>query len=90
LPYRQTGGVLRAHAAEKVPSTPDCSTINRRLNKLDIKINKRIGNDFIIVLDSTGIKVTKRREWLLHRWKVRKGYLKIYNLLISGNRKLSH
>ena len=64
LPYRQTEGVERAHASNKVPSIPDYSTINRRINKLDIKINERIGNDIVIVLDSTGIKVTNRGEWL--------------------------
>jgi hypothetical protein len=44
LPCRQTEGVVRAHADDKVPSIPDYSTINRRINKLDIKINERIGN----------------------------------------------
>ena len=78
LPYRQTEGVVRAHAYDKVPSIPDYSTINRRLNRLDIKINERIGDDIIIVLDSTGIKVSNRGEWLPHKWNVRKGYLKIH------------
>ena len=78
LPYRQTEGVVRAHADDKVPSIPDYSTINRRINKIDIKINERIGNDIVIVLDSTGIKVTNRGEWLPHKWNVRKGYLKIH------------
>lgn len=64
LPFRQTEGVVRAHAANKLPSIPHYSTINRRVNKLDI--NERIGNDIIIVLDSTGIKVTNNRgEWLV-------------------------
>ena len=27
LPYRQTEGVVRAHAANKIPSIPDYSTI---------------------------------------------------------------
>jgi len=78
LPYRQTEGVVRAHANNKVPTVPDYSTINRRLNKLDIKLNNRIGDDIVIVLDSTGIKVTNK--WLLphHKWNVRKGYLKIH------------
>ena len=68
-----------AHAGRKVPSIPDYSKINRRVNKLDIKINERIGNDIIMVLDSTGIKVTNRGDWLLpHKWNVRKGYLKIH------------
>jgi Transposase DDE domain len=44
LPYRQTEGVVRAHADEIAPSyIPDYSTINRRVNQLDIKINERIG-----------------------------------------------
>jgi hypothetical protein len=78
LPFRQTKGVVTAHAGRKVPSIPDYSTINRRVNKLDIKINERIGNDIILVLDSTGIKVTNRGEWLPHKRNVRKGYLKIH------------
>ena len=78
LPYRQTEGVITAHAGKKAPSIPDYSTINRRVNKLDIRINERIGNDIVIVLDSTGIKVTNRGEWLPHKWNVRKGYLKIH------------
>ena len=73
LPYRQTEGVVIAHADQKAPSIPDYSTINRRVNRLDIKINERIGNDIITVLDSTGIKVTNRGEWLSHKWNVRKG-----------------
>jgi hypothetical protein len=78
LPFRQTKGVVTAHAGRKVPSIPDYNTINRRVNKLDIKINERMGNDIIIVLDSTGIKVTNRGEWLPHKSNVRKGYLKIH------------
>jgi DDE family transposase len=78
LPYRQTEGVARAHANNKLPSVPDYSTVNRRINKLDIKLNSRIGNDIVIVLDSTSIKVTNRGEWLPHKWNVRKWYLKIH------------
>ena len=78
LPYRQAEGVVRAHANDKVPSVPDYSTVNRRINKLDIKISERIGNDIVIALHSTGIKITNRGEWLPHKWNVRKGYLKIH------------
>jgi hypothetical protein len=78
LPYRQTEGVVRVYTGSKVRSIPDYSTINRRVNKLDIRINKRIGNDIVIVLDSTGIKVTNRGEWLPHKWNIKKGYLKIH------------
>ena len=78
LPYRQTQGVVIAHTSTKVPFIPHYSTISRRINKLEIKINEKIGDDIVIALDSTGIKVANRGEWMRHKWHVRKGYLKIH------------
>jgi len=78
LPYRQTEGVVKAHAGNKVPSIPHYSTINRRVNRLDIRINEKVGNDIVIAIDSTGIKVSNRGEWIRHKWHIRKGYLKIH------------
>lgn len=78
LPYRQTEGVVISHASTKVPGIPHYSTISRRINKLEIKINEQLGNDIVIALDSTGIKVANRGEWMRHKWHVRKGYLKIH------------
>ncbi|MFZ0512276.1 MAG: transposase [Candidatus Nitrosopolaris sp.] len=75
---RQTEGVVRVHASKKVPIIPDYSTINRRINKLDIKINEHVGNDTVITLDSTGIKVANRGEWIRNKWNVGRGYLKIH------------
>ncbi len=68
LPYRQTEGVVRAHAANTLPSIPDYSRICRRINRLDIKINDDDENksnlqhddNFVIAIDSTGVKVTNR------------------------------
>ena len=59
---------------------PHYRTISRRINKLEIKINEKLGNDIVIALDSTGIKVANRggNGWQ-HKWHVRKkGYLKIH------------
>jgi hypothetical protein len=87
LPYRQTEGITQGHAKGKVPSIPDYTTINRRVNRLDIKIkdtgskNKEFEDDYIIIIaiDSTGIKVTNRGQWMNEKWDVRtKGYLKIH------------
>ena len=84
LPYRQTEGVVREHASTTLPSIPDYSNISRRINRLDIKISsddgKSIVNDdnFLIAIDSTGIKVTNRGEWIRHKWNVKRGYLKIH------------
>src|SRR4051794_36092496 len=57
---------------------PHYSIISRRINKLEIKINEKLGNDIVIALDSTGIKVANRGEWMRDKWHVRKGYLKIH------------
>ena len=72
LPYRQTEGIVRAHAANTLPpsSIPDYSNINRRINRLDIKISSydddcksNLHDDnFVIAIDSTGVKVTNRGE----------------------------
>jgi Transposase DDE domain len=50
LPYRQTEGVVKAHATNKIPSIPYYSTINRRVNKLDVKIIDNISTETIILL----------------------------------------
>jgi hypothetical protein len=69
LPYRQTEeGITQAHAKGKVPSIPNFTTINRRINRLDIKINdtkdsKEFKDEYIVIaIDSTGKKITNRGQ----------------------------
>jgi|tagenome__1003787_1003787.scaffolds.fasta_scaffold20468470_1 hypothetical protein len=85
LPYRQTEGIAQGHVKGKVPSIPHYTTINRRINRLDIKIkdtdnkSKEFEDDYLIIaIDSTGIKVTNRGQWIRDKWGIRKGYLKIH------------
>ena len=86
LQYRQTECIVRAHATNTLPSIPDYSRICRRINRLDIKINddddatksSLYDDNFVIAIDSTGVKVTNRGEWIRHKWKVKRGYLKIH------------
>jgi hypothetical protein len=86
LPYRQTEGVVREHASNTLPSIIHYSNISRRINRLDINIsssdvdNKSSLYDdyFVIAIDSTGIKLTNRGEWIRHKWNVKRGYLKIH------------
>jgi len=85
LPYRQSEGVVIAQST-KVPGIPDFSTISRRINRLEIRINERLGNDIVIALDSTGIEVSNHGEWMRNKWHVRKGYLHIY-VVVDINRK---
>jgi hypothetical protein len=76
LPYRQMGIVV--DHANKVPRIPHYSTISRRIKKLEIKINEKLGNDIVITLDNMGIKVANRGEWMHQKWHVSKGYLDIH------------
>jgi Transposase DDE domain len=62
LPSRQIDGLIIAHASKKVPGIPDYSTISRRINKLEIKINEKLGNHIVIPLDSSSIKVPNLGE----------------------------
>jgi transposase-like protein len=81
LPYRQTEGIIKA-TGKNLPDHSSYSQICRRVNKLDIS-TKRSDNggdkDIIIAIDSTGIKVTNRGQWMQDKWHIKKkGYLKIH------------
>ena len=94
LPYRQTEGIAQGHAKGKVPSIPDYTTISRRINRLDVKIednnkSKEFEDDYLVVaIDSTGIKVTNRGQWLRDKWNIRKGYLKIHIAVNVKSKKI--
>ena len=87
LPYRRTEGIAQGHAKGKLPSIPDFTTINRRINRLDIKIkdttdnsNKSKDEYIVIAIDGTETKVTNRGKWMQDKWHIKnkKGYLKIH------------
>jgi len=96
LPYRQTEGIAQGHARGKVPSIPDYTTISRRINRLNIKVEDAIITDkestkdnyTIIAIDSTGIKVTNRGQWIRDKWNIRKGYLKIHIAVDVKSKKI--
>jgi IS5 family transposase len=80
LPCRQTEGFLKAlRRFDSRIHVPDYSTIDRRVNRLDVKLDEEdYGDDLVIVVDASGVKVTNPGEWIRHKWKVRRGYLKIH------------
>lgn len=87
LPYRQTEGIIKA-TGKSLPDHPTSyGHICKRINKLNIHINNSKiddDDDLIIAVDSTGIKITNRGQWMYDKWggktkKMRKkGYLKIH------------
>ena len=82
LPYRQAEGFiisLSNHIGDL--SVPDYSTMNRRMNKLEISLEDSLINSnapVSIAVDASGIKVHNGGDWIRHVWKVKRGYLKIY------------
>jgi DDE family transposase len=70
LPYRQTEGIIKA-TGRTLLRHPSYDHICKRINKLNddgssIDSNKcNIGDDdLIIAIDSTGIKITIRDQWM--------------------------
>ena len=77
LPFRQTEGLIKSHLSSKT-KTPTYSAIWKRVNKLNIKMNPKLGKDIVIAIDSTGVKVANRGEWMRQKWQKRRGFLKIH------------
>lgn len=88
LPYRQTEGLLRTYGS-MIPKIPDYSVIHRRINMLDVKVDPQTdGDDITIAIDSTGIKIANRGEWMRDKWKRRRGFLKIHVGVDTNSKKI--
>jgi hypothetical protein len=75
------------------------TTINRRINRLNIEIkeddskNKDFKDEYIVIaIDSTGVKVTNRGQWMRDKWHIKnnnkKGYLKIHIAVNIKSKKI--
>jgi IS5 family transposase len=86
IDYRGLQGFLKGLTklvSFEVPfSVPHYSVICRRVNKLDLQIRDTLipyrGEDVVISLDSTGVKISNRGEWMRQKWKVRRGWIKVH------------
>jgi len=90
LPLRQTEGFLKAlRRFDSRIHVPDYSTIDRRVNRLGIKLDEEdYGDDIVLAVDGSGIKVSNRGEWIRHKWKVKRGYLKIHIAVDTKRKKI--
>jgi len=84
LPFRQEEGFVEA-LSKFVPEleVPDYSTICCKINSLQPRFERslrELGNDVVVAIDASGIKVTNRGDWIREQWnrKPRRGYLKIH------------
>ena len=97
LPYRQLEGFLRMmskHIKKLKEMVPDFTTIWWRVVKIKINPYPKVNperDDLVIAVDSTGIKVTNRGQWILDKWKKkrkRKGYKKIHVAVNTKTKKI--
>ena len=63
--------MIRAYC-NRIQAVPDFTSIHKRVNKLDIKIDETMDdhseNGIILAIDSTGIRVANRGEWMRQQW----------------------
>jgi hypothetical protein len=81
LPYRQLEGFTRA-LSQYVDGlkAPDYTTIWWRVArmKVDLVSSVELDKDVTIAVDSSGIKVSNRGEWIRKKWKVKRGFIKVH------------
>ena len=92
LPYRQLEGFTTALSKYvEGLEAPDHSSIQWRAGKLPIKLDDALidsDEDVVIALDASGIKVSNRGDWIRHKWKKRRGYLKIHIAVDVKNKRI--
>ena len=96
LPYRQlTGFARRLARILGFRLTIDPSTVYRRIRRLaegrglpDVRVEP--GRRVVASVDSTGLKVGNYGEWMRHKWKKRRGFVKLHIMVdIETKRILS-
>ncbi len=97
LPYRQTEGVIKA-TGKSMPSHPSYGHICKRVNSLKADFNSSgiktdYDDDLVIAIDSTGVRVTNRGQWMSEKWggvknKRKRGYLKIHVAVNTRTREI--
>jgi len=68
----------------------DHSTIHRRTNDLESNVYSSVKHrrGLVVSIDSSGLKVHNRGEWIRHKHKVRRGYLKIHFAVNTKTREV--
>lgn len=81
LPYRQLEGFMRA-LCQHVDGlkAPDYTTIWWRVAKMKVNVASSVDTekDVTIAVDSSGIKVSNRGEWIRKKWRVKRGFIKVH------------
>lgn len=78
LDSRKLEGAMR-QLSKYIPRLKACdhSTIIERLNRLDHQADIDKTRSYRTAIDSTGIKLSNRGEYIRHKWKVKRGWVKV-------------
>ena len=79
MPYRQLEGFIgQISVYEPGLLAADYTTLHKRISKQDLGIDIP-ENDAVVAVDSTGIKVTNRGDWMREKHGTqRRGWLKVH------------
>ena len=93
LPYRHLQGMLIETLGDW--DAPCYTTIYRRFQSLEVKRNGNVftitGGGTVLIrlaVDSTGLKQHNRGEWIRHKWKVRRGFVKLHVMVDVDTKKI--
>jgi hypothetical protein len=81
LPYRELEGFLKMFAGHvEGLKVPDYTTMWWRISRVKIELDPNVDpdEDVTIAVDSTGIKVSNRGEWIRQKWAVKRGFIKVH------------
>jgi hypothetical protein len=75
--YRALQGIVHSLSA-RLGNFPviSFSQIRRRILELPLQFKAK-ADDLVVGIDGTGVKVSNRGEWIRHKWKVRRGWIKV-------------
>jgi len=91
MPYRMLEGALKIIFGAIGVNVPSYPTLWRRCSSMEASAGVPAdARERIAAVDSTGIKVTVRGQWMREKWKVHKGWLKLHVLTdVHSNEILS-
>jgi hypothetical protein len=91
LPYRQLEGFMRG-LSQYVDGlkAPDYTTIWWPIAKMkiDLASSANLDKDVTIAVDSSGIKVSNRGEWIHKKWRIELGFIKVHIALDTKTKRI--
>lgn len=92
LPFRQMEGFLRKLSAFVLRDlAADYTTLFRRTSQFSFVLADTImqsSDDVVVAVDSTGVKVTNRGEWMREKWRVHRGWIKVHVVVDTQTKEI--